>query len=42
MMPSASSIASSIIPYIMVVLDTDGQAIGLSKSWYRLSGLDES
>ena len=42
MMPSASSIASSIIPHIIVVLDTDGQATGFSKSWYRLSGLNES
>jgi PAS domain S-box-containing protein len=41
-MPSPSGIASSILPYIMAVLDIDGQAIGFSKSWYRLSGLDES
>jgi PAS domain-containing protein len=41
-MPSPSGIASSILPYIMAVLDTNGQAIGFSKSWYRLSGLDES
>ena len=42
MMPSASGIASSIIPYILAVLDTDGQATGFSKSWYKLSGLNES
>lgn len=42
MMPSASGIASSILPYIMAVLDIDGQATGFSKSWYTLSGLDEA
>ncbi|KAH7341171.1 hypothetical protein BKA66DRAFT_448344 [Pyrenochaeta sp. MPI-SDFR-AT-0127] len=42
MMPSGSGIASSIIPYVMAVLDTDGQATGFSKSWYKLSGLSES
>ncbi|KAF2676153.1 hypothetical protein K458DRAFT_397175 [Lentithecium fluviatile CBS 122367] len=39
--PSASDIASSIIPYIMAILDTDGQVIDLSESWYRFSGLDK-
>jgi PAS domain S-box-containing protein len=42
MMSGPSGIASSILPYIMAVLDSNGQAIGFSKSWYRLSGLDES
>jgi PAS domain S-box-containing protein len=38
---STSEIASSIIPYIMATLDKDGQAINLSESWYRFSGLDK-
>jgi hypothetical protein len=41
-MPSPSGIAFSILPYIMAVLDINGQAIGFSKSRYILSGLDES
>jgi PAS domain S-box-containing protein len=41
MVRSASGIASSIVPYIVVILDTDGQATAFSKSWYKLSGLDE-
>jgi PAS domain S-box-containing protein len=40
-MPGASDIASSIIPFIMATLDTDGQVINFSQSWYRFSGLDE-
>ncbi|KAH8706892.1 hypothetical protein GQ44DRAFT_777713 [Phaeosphaeriaceae sp. PMI808] len=39
---SASGIASSIIPYIVVVFDTDGQVTSFSESWYKLSGLNES
>jgi PAS domain-containing protein len=41
-MPSPSGIAFSILPYIMAVLNINGQAIGFSKSRYILSGLDES
>jgi PAS domain S-box-containing protein len=39
-MPGASDVASSIIPFIMATLDTDGQVTNLSESWYRFSGLD--
>jgi len=38
---SAPEITASIIPYIMSTLDTEGQAINISESWYRFSGLDE-
>lgn len=38
----ASGITSSIVPYILVVTDTDGQAINFSKSWYEFSGQDQS
>jgi PAS domain S-box-containing protein len=37
----ASGIASSILPYIWLVTDTDGQATSFSKSWYEFSGLKE-
>jgi PAS domain S-box-containing protein len=37
----ASGIASSIVPYILVVTDTDGQATSFSDSWYEFSGLTE-
>lgn len=40
-MPGASDIASSIIPYIMSVLDTEGQVLRFSSTWYRFSGLNE-
>jgi PAS domain S-box-containing protein len=39
-MPGASDVASSIIPFIMATLDTDGQVINFSESWYRFSALD--
>ncbi|KAH7087863.1 hypothetical protein FB567DRAFT_355740 [Paraphoma chrysanthemicola] len=41
LMPSPSDIASAIIPFIMATLNTDGQVINLSKSWYTFSGLNE-
>jgi PAS domain S-box-containing protein len=41
LIPSASDISSAIIPYIMATLNTEGQVINLSKSWYQFSGLDE-
>jgi PAS domain S-box-containing protein len=37
----APGIASSIVPYILVVTDTEGQATSFSKSWYEFSGLKE-
>jgi PAS domain S-box-containing protein len=39
--PDEPDVASSIIPFMMATLNTDGQVINLSKSWYRFSGLDE-
>jgi PAS domain S-box-containing protein len=41
LMPSPADIASAIIPFIMATLNTDGQVINLSRSWYTFSGLDE-
>ncbi|KAF2024919.1 hypothetical protein EK21DRAFT_117317 [Setomelanomma holmii] len=41
LMPSPADIASAIIPFIMATLNTDGQVINLSKSWYHFSGLNE-
>ena len=41
-MPSASDIDSSIIPYIMAIMDENGQVIKFSDSWYRLTGLEEA
>jgi PAS domain S-box-containing protein len=40
-MPGSSDVASSIIPFIMATLNTDGQVINFSESWYRFSGLDK-
>ncbi|KAF2125609.1 hypothetical protein P153DRAFT_434081 [Dothidotthia symphoricarpi CBS 119687] len=42
LMPDASNIASSIVPYIVSTLDTDGQVYHLTDSWYHLTGLSES
>jgi hypothetical protein len=39
--PDEPDVASSIIPFMMATLNTDGEVINLSKSWYRFSGLDE-
>jgi PAS domain S-box-containing protein len=40
--PDEPDIAASIIPFMMATLNTDGQVINLSKSWYRFSGLNEA
>ncbi|KAF2823891.1 hypothetical protein CC86DRAFT_408909 [Ophiobolus disseminans] len=40
--PDEPDVASSIIPFMMATLNTDGQVINLSKSWYRFSGLNEA
>ncbi|KAF2846280.1 hypothetical protein T440DRAFT_482644 [Plenodomus tracheiphilus IPT5] len=39
--PDTTDIASAIIPHIVATLDTDGQAIKLSRSWYLFSGMTE-
>ncbi|KAI8934177.1 hypothetical protein NX059_008927 [Plenodomus lindquistii] len=39
--PDTTDIASAIIPHIVATLDTKGQAIKLSRSWYLFSGMTE-
>ena len=40
--PGEPDVASSIIPFMMATLNTEGEVVNLSKSWYRFSGLDEA
>jgi hypothetical protein len=40
--PDEPDVASTIIPFMMATLNTDGKVINLSKSWHRFLGLDEA
>jgi hypothetical protein len=40
--PDEPDVATSIISFMMATLNTDGQVINLSESWYRFSGLNET